>query len=261
MFGRSERLESDYPQCLLRVAKFRGTDRTEFFDNRQFHGNAFDLLRKAEKYLRENLPVAGRFVPDLFERVDEPLYPPLALREALANAFCHRDYSVGGGSVALAIYDDRLEITSSGMLHFGLTAEDLFLPHESLPWNPLIARVFFRRGIIESWGRGIIKMVELVTESGLPRPEIEESGGSVVVRFRLSAYSPPSRIARNLSQRQREILMLLDNAPSGLALREIYSQMQGEPSLRQIRIDLANLRSMDLAKVEGHGRGARWRRL
>lgn len=119
-------------------------------------GNAFDLLRKAELFLRENLPIAGRITPSLFERLDDPLYPPVVLREALANAFCHRDYSIGGGSVAVAVYDDKLEITSSGALHFGLTAEALFAPHESLPWNPLIARVFYRRGLIESWGRGTL---------------------------------------------------------------------------------------------------------
>lgn len=105
LFGRSERLEADYPQCMLRVAKFRGTDRTEFLDNRQFHGSAFDLLLRGERFLRESLPVAGRVAPGLFERTDDPLYPPVALREALVNAICHRDYSIGGGSVAVAIYD------------------------------------------------------------------------------------------------------------------------------------------------------------
>ena len=197
---------SELPQCLLRVAKFRGVDRTEFVDNRQFHGNAFELLVKAERFLRENLPVAGRIAPGLFERVDDPLYPPVALREALANAFCHRDYAIGGGSVALAIYDDRLEVTSSGSLHFGLTAEALFSPHESLPWNPLMARVFYRRGIIESWGRGTIKMAELTASAGLPRPEIEDAGGCVTVRFRPSRYVPPQRVGRDVTERQRLIL-------------------------------------------------------
>ena len=154
LFGRPERLEREYTQCLLRVAKFRGTDRTEFLDNRQFRGNAFELLHRAERFFRENLPIAGRIEPGLFERVDDPLYPPEALREALANAICHRDYSIGGGSVAGAIYDDRLEVTSSGTLHFGLTPGSLFEPHESMPWNPLVAQVFYRRGIIEQWGRG-----------------------------------------------------------------------------------------------------------
>ena len=149
LFGREDQLELRAPQCLLRVARFRGTDRTEFIDNRQFHGNVFGLLQRAERFLRESLPVAGRVMPGLFERVDDPLYPLLALREALANAFCHRDYSIGGGSVAVAIYDDRLEITSSGSLHFGLTPDALMAPHESLPWNPLIARAMYRRGLIE----------------------------------------------------------------------------------------------------------------
>ena len=221
LFGRTARLEADYPQCMLRVARFRGVDRTEFLDNRQFHGNAFHLLQQAERFLRETLPVPGRVIPSLFERVDEPLYPRVALREALANAFCHRDYAIGGGSVAVAVYDDRLEVTSSGTLHFGLTTEALFEPHESLPWNPLLARVFFRAGIIESWGRGTIKMVETVEQAGLPKPEIEDAGGCITVRFRPSRYVPPRRVGRDVTERQRTILTFLDQASRGLALREI----------------------------------------
>ena len=67
----------------------------EFLDNRQFNGNAFTLLTNAERFLRDTVPIAGRFERDRFERIDEPLYPPLATREALANALCHRDYSIG----------------------------------------------------------------------------------------------------------------------------------------------------------------------
>lgn len=259
LFGRPERLEADYPQCLLRVAKFRGTDRTEFLDNRQFHGNVFDLLLKAERFLRESLPVAGRVAPGLFERVDDPLYPPVALREALANAFCHRDYAIGGGSVAVAIYDDRLEITSSGTLHFGLTAEALLAPHESLPWNPLIARVLFRRGVIESWGRGTIKMAELARQAGLPVPEIEDAGGCVTVRFRPTRYLPPQRVAHDLTERQRQILALLAASHGGLALRDIRTAMHEQPAEWEIKDDLALLKQLELVETRGHGRGAYWR--
>jgi len=52
--------------------------------------------------------------------------------------------------------DDRLKIISSGELHFGLTPEMLFQPHESKPWNPLLAHVFYRLGLIETWGRGTL---------------------------------------------------------------------------------------------------------
>lgn len=117
----------------------------EFLDNRQFNCNAFTLLANAERFLGETLPTAGRFEQDGFERIDEPLYPPLATRESLANTLCHRDYSIGGGSVGVAVYDDRLEVTSSRSLHFGLTPNKLFGPYESRQWNPLIARTFYIR--------------------------------------------------------------------------------------------------------------------
>jgi ATP-dependent DNA helicase RecG len=241
------------------VARFRGKDKTEFLDNRQFHGNAFDLLLKAERFLRENLPVAGRIQPNVFERIDDPLYPPLALREALANAFCHRDYSIGGGSISVGVYDDRLEITSTGTLHFGLTPEALYLPHESLPWNPLIARVFYRRGIIEAWGRGTIRMEELTVRAGLARPEIFETTNCVTVRFSPTRYVPPQRVAQDVTERQQRVLTLLSESGSGLALREILERIGQGITERQARKDLEALRILGLAQATGHGRGSRWR--
>lgn len=258
LFGRANRLQDYYPQFLLRVARFRGTDRTEFTDNRQFRGNIFDLLRQAERFLRETLPVAGRVAPGLFERIDDPLYPPIALREALANAFCHREYGSGGGSVGLAVYDDRLEITSTGMLHFGLTPAALFEQHESLPWNPLIAGVLYRRGIIEQWGRGTLKMAELAESAGLPRPEIEALAGAVVVRFRSGRYSPPTRVARSLTERQQQVLALLAPETNGLAFGVIRSSLSPRPKDWELKEDLGLLRQLGLVTTRGHARGARW---
>jgi len=259
LFGRAERIETELPQGLLRVARFRGKDKTEFLDNRQFHGNAFDLLLKAERFLRENLPVAGRIQPNVFERIDDPLYPPVALREALANAFCHRDYSIGGGSISLGVFDDRLEITSTGTLHFGLTPAALYLPHESLPWNPLIARVFYRRGIIEAWGRGTIRMGELTVRAGLASPEILEAGGCVTVRFSPTRYVPPQRVAQNVTERQQRVLAVLSTSAEGMALREVCRALGDTINERQVRVELAALRVLGLASSFGHGAGSRWR--
>jgi ATP-dependent DNA helicase RecG len=175
----------------------------------------------------------------------------------MANAICHRDYSIGGGSVAVAIYDDRLEITSSGPLHFGLTVEDLFQPHESLPWNPLIAGVFYKRGIIESWGRGTLKMAELANLAGLPRPEIEEAGGCVTVRFRPSRYEPPQRIGHNLTAQQQAVLRILAGGRRR-AVRQILLELGPQAGSRSVRDDLAFLKDLGLVHLEGHGRGARW---
>lgn len=260
LFGNSERLQSELPQCLLRVARFRGLDRSEFLDNRQFNGNAFALLSHAERFLRDTLPIASRFESDRIRRIDEPLYPPLATREAVANALCHRDYALGGGSVGLAVYDDRLEVTSTGPLHFGLTPAALFGPHESRPWNPLIARTFYRRGIIEEWGRGTLRIAELATSAGLPRPEIEERGDCVTVRFRHGQVVPSRRSGRDLIERQEAILALLDRADDGLALREIRAQLPLHTSERQVKRALAALKDRGLAVSTGRGPAARWRR-
>ena len=260
LFGSTERLEFEMPQCLLRVARFRGVDRMEFLDNRQFNGNAFTLLANAERFLRDTLPIAGRFEQDRFERIDEPLYPPLATREALANALCHRDYAIGGGSVGVAVYDDRLEVTSSGSLHFGLTPESLFAPHESRPWNPLIARTFYRRGIIEEWGSGTLKMAELTSAARLPAPEIEDDGGAVTVRFRRGQFVPRRRShAASPAARQEEILALLESAEDGLTRREIQARLGSGASDRQVRRALEELKDKGLAVSPGRGRSGRWK--
>lgn len=145
-FSGTHRLPVWYPQCHLRLARFKGLTKTEFIDNRQAAGNVFELYRLAQQFLIEHIPVAGRIVPEQAERIDTPKYPPDAWREALVNALAHRDYAEASGSVDIALYDDRLEIASTGGLRFGLTVEELTRPHLSRPWNPLIAECFICAG-------------------------------------------------------------------------------------------------------------------
>ena len=163
--------------------------------------------------------------------------------------------------MGLAVYDDRLEVTSTGSLHFGLTPDELFGPHESRPWNPLIARTFYRRGIIEEWGRGTLKMVELATSAGLPHPEIEDAGGAVKVCFRDGRYVPSRRDISDLTAQQQAIIELLEQSDRALALREIHSQLGPQTNERRLREDLATLKVRGLAKSTGRGRGARWKPL
>jgi ATP-dependent DNA helicase RecG len=257
LFGQSPTLLPHYPQCLLRMARFKGKTKREFIDNRQEHGHAFDLFQRAQRFLRDHLPVAGRVLPDVYEREDDPLYPPKALREALANALCHRSYTTEGGSVGVAIYDDRLEITSSGPLPEGITVEDLKRPHSSKPRNELIAGVFHRRGIIEQWGTGTLKMAEATEQAGLPPPEFEERGGEVVVRFRPTQYVAPSRTTHDLTPLQRDLLQALgDGGP--MALSQIMDTINPDVTERTIRRNLNTLRDLDMVDLSGHGRGARW---
>lgn len=83
----------------------------------------------------------------------------------------------------MALYTDLLEITNIGTLHFGLTIADLGRVHKSMPWNPLIAQAFYRRGIIETWGRGTLKIQKLMRDAGLPQPDFDITDQSFTIRF------------------------------------------------------------------------------
>ena len=113
-----------------------------------------------------------------------------------------------------------------------------------------------RRGIIEAWGRGTLKMAELTEQAGLPRPEFEETAGVLVVRFRPSRYLPPTRVGHDLTEQQQAILQLLSER-AGLALSEIHQQV-GRGALRSVREDLAFLKQLGTLDSIGHARGARW---
>jgi ATP-dependent DNA helicase RecG len=246
-----------YPQCGLRMARFRGIKKDEFLDQRQIHGHAFALLEEAMVFLSRHLPVAGRFEPGVLTRLDEPLFPTLALREALVNAICHRDYSIVGGAISIAVFDDRLEIASTGTLPHGITVNDLKRDHTSKPRNPLLAEVFYRRGLIERWGRGTQKIVSLCVQAGHPEPEFEERTGEVIVRFIPSAYIPPHRISHDLTERQRRILHLLGDGARH-TLGEIRRKIAPAVAPSTLRDDLILLRNLHLVRSGGHARGAFW---
>jgi ATP-dependent DNA helicase RecG len=200
LFCKDDHAIPAFPQFNLRLARFKGTTRDEFLDNRQYAGNAFALMRRAERFLIDWLPVAGKIVPGQMARIDTPALPVEAVREALANAFIHRDYTSFAGSVAVALYDDRLEVISPGELHFGLTPEMLYQPHDSKPWNPWIAKVFYRRGLIETWGRGTLKIVGLMKEAGLRAPELRVHADFVTMTFMLPATMARRTVGGDLEE-------------------------------------------------------------
>ena len=102
-----------------------------------------------------------------------------------------------------------------------------------------------------------MKILDLTTQAGLPRPEIEDAGGCVTVRFHPTRYLPPRRVQHDLTDRQRTLLAMLDEHRHGLALREIRTLL---PSATEwmVREDLALLKRLSLVETTGHGRGAVW---
>ena len=130
LFGRNF---YHYPQCLLRLARFKGTTKDEFLDNQRVTGNIFNLLDAAMAFFFKHLSLSGK-IEGLY-REEELNVPYKALRECCINAFAHRVYHRPGSSVGIAIYDDRVEIENSGTFPPDITIEKLLGGHNSEPQN------------------------------------------------------------------------------------------------------------------------------
>jgi ATP-dependent DNA helicase RecG len=134
-------------------------------------------------FLERTMPLGARFPNGTVFREDRFPVPPAALREILLNAVMHRDYSHYSGYVAIAIFDNRIEIQSYGRLPGGVTVKQLSGPHLSKPTNPSIAEAFHRTGAVEVWGRGTNRVIEICKKHGAPPPVFEEKQGFLVVTF------------------------------------------------------------------------------
>lgn len=249
-----------YPQCCLRIARFKGVTKDEVLDQQKVSGHAFLLLDEASKFLGKQIPIRGSLQEGHLRRQDRPLYPVLALREALVNALCHRDYSISGGAVSVAIFEDRLEISSTGSLPKGMKVADLKKDHFSQPRNPMLADIFYRRGLIELWGSGTQRMIRLCVEAGCPEPQFDDRAGEFVVRF----FAPNSNQLflsypnLKLNDRQARILSLFTSNPVW-GLSDIRDAIGAVSSDSTIRSDLKLLRDKGLIESVGVGRGAFWR--
>jgi ATP-dependent DNA helicase RecG len=251
----------DYPQGLLKLGRFRGTKITgDILDNKQEHMHAFAIVREGMAFLDRTLPLAARFPKGTVFREDRLPVPAEALREILLNAVMHRDYSNPGSYVAIAVFDDRIEIRSIGALPPGVTVESLSGPYLSELRNPLIADAFHRTGAVEAWGRGTNRVIEACLAHGIEAPTFEETAGAVVVTFRaaIGAVGGAEGVepGTELTERQREILRVLAHAPA-LPLRELRERLTAPPASRTIQKDIMRLRELGLVKTTGRGAGAR----
>ena len=184
LFGK-ERFSTNYPQLLLKMGRFRGTKVTgDILHNRQEQMNAFAVMREGMAFLDRILPLAAHFPKGEILRENRLPVPPEALREILLNAIIHRDYAPSWGYVAIAVFDDRIEIVSSGLLPPGITVDMLSGPHLSKLRNPKIAQTFHRIGAIEAWGRGTNRVIDECKKYGVEPPTFREESGFLAVTFK-----------------------------------------------------------------------------
>ena len=163
-------LTSDYfPYSKTQCAVFRGTERTVFLDKREYTGSVYEQIEQAVAFVLRNIQL--RAAIDGLVRKETYELPVEAIREMIINAHCHRNL-IEASSVQVAVYDDRLEVTSPGGLYNGLTYEEIMQGHSKLR-NRAIANIFNQMGLVEAWGTGIRRIVEAAERYRLPAPEIQ----------------------------------------------------------------------------------------
>ena len=178
LFGKDPRKFST--NAFVKIGRFKGDADLRFQDVEE--GNLIVLLRNVlerldHKYLTRSIEFKGML------RLEHSEYPIPALREMLLNALVHRAYM--GSFTQIRVYDDKITIWNHGTLPEEITLESLKLVHSSYPRNPLIADVCFKGGLIDSWGRGTVRIIEACKEARLPEPELtERDGGFLVTLFK-----------------------------------------------------------------------------
>lgn len=170
---------SDYPQCRLRLARFKGTNKQYFIDNQQHVGNIFQLVDAAMAFFFKHLNLSGTTHHRII-REDELEIPYDALREAVVNAYCHMRWGYEIATVGIAIYDDCIVIENAGRFPVRISPNALMQREEedrkntSMPPNPAIANVMYIGGLIEHRGRGLSMMARECERVGLPAPTFNQ---------------------------------------------------------------------------------------
>ena len=178
-------LTSDYfsfskTQC----AVFKGTDRAMFLDKREFTGPIYTQIEEAVDFVLRNIRLGATI--DGLVRKEKYELPPEAIREMIINAHCHRNL-LDESCIQVAVYDDRLEVTSPGGLYNGLTYEEFMNGHSKIR-NKGIANIFSQMGLVEAWGSGIKRILNAAEEYGLLKPRFQEFDNMFRVELFLNSF-------------------------------------------------------------------------
>ena len=158
---------------------FKGTTKAVFVDRREYTGPLWGQIEEAFQFVLRNIHlganIVGIYRQDIYE------IPPDAIRELIINAMVHRSY-LDHGTIQVAIYDNRLEITSPGKLPMGQTMERMKEGYSKIR-NEALAHAFAYMNLIEHWGSGIPRIIDKVKAAGLREPEF--IGGEVDLRINI----------------------------------------------------------------------------
>jgi len=188
-FGREP--QRFFPQMIIRCARFPGDWPGDFLDQAEIGGTVPEMIEAAYAFVSRHTPHPAQ-ISGLI-RQESASYPPVAVREAIANAVVHRDLSITAAVIRVFVFDRHLEIDSPGGLLPGLTVENM--ARATILRNKKLAELLYHTGFIERQGTGIRRMQRAMRQAGLPEPRLEDSGQSLFVALELApeAGSAPVR--------------------------------------------------------------------
>lgn len=187
----------------VQMAIFATKERLTFNDIQRYHGPVLKLVDIAENYIRSNIHWRVEFTGEL-QRTEIPEIPVDAIREALLNSFCHKDYA-SGQSNEVAIYKDRVEIYNPGAFPEGYDPQDFINKAErAIRRNPKIARILYYSKDIESFGTGLKRIADTCNTAGVRYEFKKLKSGFVVCFYRTIDSNVGEEIKENSTGKVRE---------------------------------------------------------
>ena len=170
--------QAGYPP-VVQCAVFKTDDRAVFVDKREIDAPIQEQVEKAYQYVLEKINMGARFQGVYRQDIYE--LPPDSIRELIANALVHRNY-LEPESVQIALFSDRLEVTSPGSLMRGVTHEKMKEGFSKIR-NRALANAFAYMNLIEKWGSGFPRIFRDCRNYGLQEPEIIDFDGDLRVNL------------------------------------------------------------------------------
>lgn len=168
----------------IQCARFKGIERVHFIDKKDFDGPLLEQIDGAYKFVLEHINMAIEINGIVHDEIYE--LPIQAIRELIINAVIHRNYMMNS-SVQVAVYDDRVEISSPGSLYGSLTLQEALSGRSSIR-NKILASVCEKLNIIEGWGTGLKRIIDFCKERNVNPPEFLEIGDLLRVNFYRPSY-------------------------------------------------------------------------
>jgi ATP-dependent DNA helicase RecG len=254
LFGKHP--QTFLPQSGLIFVKFlgkeaRGRDGLAGYGRRiEIEGPVARMIERAWNVTMEEMRVEA--VVNSLRREEVPEYPRFAVREALVNAVCHRDYRLSGRRVEIRMYEDRLEVISPGGLPGYITLDNIVEEHFSR--NPRLVAGLFQWGYIEELGLGIDRMIEEMLQYGHSAPNFEAKPYSFTVRLHNTLERTPVRSwPSNMNERQLQAMNFIEQ--QGRITNRDYRQLCPEVNPETLRLDLVDLVDKGLLLKIGDKKG------